>query len=261
MTLYVTSAAIGLGYVVIALAAGRHGHAHGGAQPEGHHGAHGGSSTHSSHSAGIATHSSHDAGTVAHRLQDAGAVAHKASLAEVAHAHPTHHRGKSAHQNHPSIGLILMEWLNPMSVSLFLLYFGLSGIVAVLALAIHLQSKHVDATAAAISLIVAIIFGIAIRGLVMQLTERFFAQSTVSTARPVEDAIGTAAQVTIPVQQDHTGEVLCELGSKRYAMPARLVDKTLSFKRGDRVVISDIQGGVAFIVPAYDNDDSGKSFE
>lgn len=145
--------------------------------------------------------------------------------------------------------MILLELLNPMSVALFLLYFGLAGIVAVLATGIWLQAKHIDAGDAALCLGIAIIFGATIRTIVLKMTERFFAHSTVSTARPVEEAIGTLAQVTVPVQQDRTGEVMCELGSKRYAMPARLVDQTLSLKRGQQVVITDIQGGVALIEP------------
>ncbi|MBC7999173.1 MAG: hypothetical protein IAF58_14585, partial [Leptolyngbya sp.] len=199
------------------------GHVHGllghgghGAHGFGDHGGHGGHSGHESH--GHGSNNGHD---------DAPTDQLKA-LSKTGNI-DIHTRQKT------SLLMLFMSWASPTSMAIFLGFFGVTG-MAIYKLGL-------------ISLIPAILAGFIMRNVTMMMLRWFVQHSHVSTTTRVEEAIGYEALVCVSIQPGKTGEITYVLGSKRYNMPAKSETADHEFKRGSKVMISDIREGVVFVQP------------
>ena len=239
-TLYVVSAVLGFGYMIFSMVSGQIGHDAGG-----DHGEH------------IAL-DGHDTG--AHHILGHDTGAH----AQIGHGHAGHDVGGHGHEGHGGHGghgddaatqlkeiskvtnldqgrhqtpalLRVMSWISPASMAIFLAFFGITG-MAIFKLG-------------ALSLVPAIAVGLIMRNVTMFMLRWFVRQSHVSTTSRVEECIGHAAEVCVSIQPGRTGEVTYVLGSKRYNMPAKSTLADSEYKRGSKVLISDVRDGVVFVDP------------
>jgi hypothetical protein len=231
-TLYVVSAVLGFGYMIVSMASGHLGHDAGG--DSGDHGAFDGHDT-----------GAHDV------LGHHHAIGHDTGAHSVAHGHGDGHGGDDAaaqlkeitkvgnvaahHRQQTPVLLKIMSWISPASMAIFLAFFGLTG-MAIFKLG-------------ALSLVPAIAVGLIMRNVVMMLLRWFIRQSHVSTTSRVEECIGHAAEVCVSIQPGRTGEITYVLGSKRYNMPAKMSAAEGEYKRGSKVLISDVRDGVVFVAP------------
>lgn len=131
--------------------------------------------------------------------------------------------------------LRFMSWMSPTSMAIFLGFFGLIGLTVY--------------KLGLISIVPAIAAGLIMRNVTMVMLRWFVRNSHVSTTSRVEEAIGYEAQVCVSIQPGRTGEITYVLGSKRYNMPAKSETADLEYKRGAKVIISDIRDGVVFVQP------------
>lgn len=259
-TLYVVSAVLGFGYMIFSMVSGHIGHDAG--CEHGDHGALGGHDTGAHHIVGHAHGIGHETG--AH-----GQIGHAGSHAQIGHSghaaggHTPAHGGAAHgidHGGHEQaddaaaqlkeiskvtnldqgrdrtpVLLRIMSWISPASMAIFLAFFGLTG-MAIYKLGI-------------ITLIPAIAVGLIMRNVMMFMLRWFVSQSHVSTTSRVEECIGQSAEVCVLIQPGRTGEVTYVLGSKRYNMPAKSNSADSVYKRGAKVIISDVREGVVFVDP------------
>jgi len=264
-TLYVVSAVLGFGYMIFSMVSGHIGHDAGG-----EHGAHegfGGHDTGAHHIIGHGHAVGHDTGVHGHvghghaghdtGGQSAGHGHGQAGHGQAGHGQAGHGQGGHDHgSDDPSnqlkeiskvtnmdanrtqqtpILLRIMSWISPASMAIFLAFFGITG-MAIFKLG-------------ALSLVPAIAVGLIMRNVTMMLLRWFIRQSHVSTTSRVEECIGTSAEVCVSIQPGRTGEITYVLGSKRYNMPAKSNAPESVYKRGARVMISDVRDGVVFVEP------------
>jgi hypothetical protein len=234
-TLYVVSAVLGFGYMIFSMVSGQIGHDAGGDGCD--HGALGDTGAHQILGHG---HGLHDTG--AHAQIGHGHGGHDAAghgqgsddpatqLKEISKVTNLDH-GRS---QTPAL-LRVMSWISPASMAIFLAFFGITG-MAIFKLG-------------ALSLVPAIAVGLLMRNVTMFMLRWFVRQSHVSTTSRVEECIGHAAEVCVSIQPGRTGEITYVLGSKRYNMPAKSNASENEYKRGAKVLISDVRDGVVFVDP------------
>lgn len=251
-TLYVVSAVLGFGYMAFAMALGQL-HEAGHDTGFGDGGGHGAGHDFGGHDAGHdfgGDGGSHDFGDGGHDAGGADA-GHDAGGADAGHAEGSGTGHDAVTQQAAQLTKVtgvhspvrtqvhwtmrVMSIVSPMSMSLFLAFFGLVG------MAIYKLGP--------ISLIPAIAAGVIMRQVGQYALRTFVRASHVSTASKVEDAIGHSAEVSVSIQPGRTGEITYVLGSKRYNMPAKSQQEESEFKRGAKVLICDIKNGVVFVEP------------
>lgn len=233
-TLYVVSAVLGFGYMLISMVSGHLGQdaggdGDGGGFDGGDTGGHGAIGHQHAFGHDTGSHSvahGHGPGDHGHGADDAAAQLKEITkVGNVA----AHHRQKTP------VLLKVMSWISPASMAIFLAFFGLTGMMIF--------------KLGALSLVPAIAVGLIMRNLVMMLLRWFIKQSHVSTTSRVEECIGHAAEVCVAIQPGRTGEITYVLGSKRYNMPAKMIAAEGEYKRGSKVLISDVRDGVVFVDP------------
>ncbi|HEY9784766.1 MAG TPA: hypothetical protein V6D17_05125, partial [Candidatus Obscuribacterales bacterium] len=136
----------------------------------------------------------------------------------------------------PDWTMKVMAVFSPLSISVFLAFFGLTGFCL---------QRFIGPFA----IVPALIAGLVMRKVTTALIRAFVVRSHVSTASKVEEAIGHEAEVCVSIQPGRTGEVTYVLGSKRYNMPAKCVKDESEYKRGSKVLITDIRNGVVMVEP------------
>jgi membrane protein implicated in regulation of membrane protease activity len=156
----------------------------------------------------------------------------------------THHAGSGDDGGEFGDGddgrLAFASLLSPMTISMFAAFFGLTGLFV----------GKVFPFIGAFSLVPAIVAGIMVSALLMKAFSWLFAKSNVSTNARIDDLIGQAGEVCVPINQGRTGEITCVMGSKRYNYPA-IAAKT-AIAKGSRVIISDYKDGVVTVEPWED---------
>lgn len=228
-TLYVVSAVLGFGYMIFSMVSGQIGHDagadcgdHGGLGDTGAHHILGHS--HGLHDTGAHGHIGHDAG---HGHGGDDPATQLKEISKVTNL-------DQGRNNTPAL-LRVMSWVSPASMAIFLAFFGITG-MAIFKLG-------------ALSLVPAIAVGLLMRNVTMYMLRWFVRQSHVSTTARVEECIGHAAEVCVSIQPGRTGEITYVLGSKRYNMPAKSNVSETEYKRGSKVLISDVRDGVVFVDP------------
>lgn len=181
-------------------------------------------------------------------------IGHGAHTAHGAHASSGHAHGDLADMNPspskvaviPSIlrgrfrpAQFILTLLSPMTISVFLAFFGIAGIFAL----------KIAPWLGILSLIPAAIFSLLITGQVLRALGWMVRQMEVTSQADAADLIGQRAEVTVPIESGELGEVVFVIGLSRYNKSARAVNPEARFEQGSRVIISDIEGHVLLVEP------------
>lgn len=190
---------IGLFYLVLAALLGGWGHGH--VDGQGHIG----DAVHTGHT--IATHGG----------------------AQVGHAHA--HAHGQAHGSNFSIFSVL----NPMSIMLFLLAFGLFGYVFL----------NIAPLALPFVFLIAVVGGIVIATFILSLISRIFGTGEATTEQDITDRTGLVGKVSMTIRENSLGEVIyISPGGMRKSIPARSTDGR-KIERDQEVVVVSYQKGIA----------------
>ncbi len=137
----------------------------------------------------------------------------------------------------------LMGVLNPTSISVFIGFFGLTGLIEMAFLP----------GMAYLSFIPAIVVGF----IAVQVMRNVFAYATaklnVSNTIRGNDAIGHIAEVSAPIQVGQTGEVTYVIGTTRFNSAAKCHEGAEAIKKGSKVVIIEKEGHLVYVQP-YEED-------
>ena len=206
---------LGFGFfLVIALLGGQHGHGHGVGHahaPAAHHAA-----TH------MTGHASAHAHTPVHPVGPQSTQ--------------SGHQGQTSQSpNQQQASFSLFVYLNPTSIGLFLLGFGLFG---------YFFHNLVN-LAASLSLILAIAAGCVLAVFLLYLLSRVFVSSEGSTELDVVDRTGMLGKVSITIPEKGVGEIIyTSPGGLHKSIPARGADNQ-RLERDQEVVVVDYRNGVA----------------
>lgn len=171
---------------------------------------------------------------------------HLGGLDHVSHAHTgqaSHTVGHStlgqhaAHTANSSQGndLSVLSYLNPTSIVLFLLGFGLLGYV------FHNTTRFI----LPFTLILSGIGGLLIAAVMLWLIGRMFGDSEGATVQDVSDRTGLLGKVSMTIQENALGEITyTSPGGMRKSIAARSLSGE-RLERGQEVVVVNYQHGVA----------------
>ncbi len=214
---------LGFGFFLTsALMGGHHGHSHGVSHGAGH--AHGPAVHHAPVHAGGHVH------VHAHVHTHAPAHAHGAGQ----------HTGDHSGAQHAHVSIF--GYLNPFSVGLFLLGFGLFGYF------FH-NLTNVGAT---LTLVLAVASGIVLAILLLFLVSRIFANAEGTTELDVVDRTGMLGRVSLTIPEKGLGEIIYTTPSGLHkSIPARGLNNQ-RVERDQEVVVVNYQHGVAE-VDTWDN--------
>jgi hypothetical protein len=265
--LYVISTFVGSIFMVISVLMGRLPHGHGGGHHGSGHAGHTGHAGHGGHAPQIGHAASHGAGhgaahgaahnASAHNVQHVQSVrAHQIALQNQSANGAQNDLGQSinlklqAHTGHLHVGLeehgvveIVLSFLNPLSIATFLAFFGLTGMIAGIAL-------HINPI---VTFIAAVSCGWLAVQAVIHLIAWLFANMHVSTESRVADLVGQIAEINIPISNGRTGEITYIVGSKRLTAPAKSLIPNLEIARKTRVIICDVQNHVMLVDVWHDD--------
>ena len=201
---------------------GTHG-SHGAHLDMGNHGAHGGAG----HGAGQSGHhtGSH---TASHDINDDGRTGAHALV------------NKSSDR---SIYFTLLRIFSPMSISVFIGFFGFVG----------MSCRAMLPALSYLSLIPAIIAGIVAINVMNAIMTWATAKLTASSLVSEQQSIGQIAEVNTPIKDGRTGEVTYVVGLTRFNAPAKPARDGTDFERGTRVMIVDKVGPVVLVEALQDH--------
>jgi membrane protein implicated in regulation of membrane protease activity len=138
---------------------------------------------------------------------------------------------------------IFLEFLNPMVLATFMTYFGLTGLI------IHFAMPALGL----ISLAPAVIVGVIATRILLFVMHWMFAKMEVTSVAVVEELIGTFATVIVPITKGRVGQITYVVESKRFTAPAKPLDTVSEFKKGTKVMISEIRDNIMYIEPWTDS--------
>ena len=134
-----------------------------------------------------------------------------------------------------SAGMALFAFLNPTSLGLFLLGFGLFGYFF----------HNLTPVAASLSLLLAIVSGAVLAAALLALLSRIFANAEGSTELDVVDRTGMLGKVSITIPEKGLGEIIYTTPSGLHkSIPARGLDSQ-HIGRDQEVVVVNYEHGVA----------------
>jgi len=173
-----------------------------------------------------------------HSHAHAPAVHHGTSQGAHAHttAHTSGHQGANqtnSQANHASFSLF--AFLNPTTLGLFLLGFGLFGYVF----------HNMTNMTASLSLILAVASGVVLAIALLALLSLIFANTEGSTEQDVVDRTGMIGKVSITIPEKGLGEIIyTSPGGLRKSIPAHHLHNQ-RMERDQEVVVVNYQNGVA----------------
>ncbi len=146
---------------------------------------------------------------------------------------PATHRGRT------SISRLILSVFSPMTIAVFLAFFGVAGIFAL----------KIVPLLGIWSLIPAAIVSLLVTGQVLRAFGWMVRQMHVTSQPDTGDLIGQRADVTVPIQAGQVGEVVFVIGLSRYNKSARALNPEAIFEQGSKVIISDIEDHVVLVEP------------
>lgn len=190
-----------------------HGHGAGSSHNAGDHGGHG--------------HDSH------HHGDNDGMKSSKAELAT------TFTRRAQKADNSSSFFFLMMRFLNPMRIALILFLFGLTGFLVLRA----------APWSGGLSLLPAAAVGVTAGNFFLAILGRLMSRMETSDSYRKEDAVGTVGQLTVPIAENGTGEIVFVFSGSKSAAPARAYTAGTQISKMSKVIITDIRDGVYFVEP------------
>jgi hypothetical protein len=147
----------------------------------------------------------------------------------------TTHSPKGAAQSSQGNDFLLLTYVNPTSIVLFLLGFGFFGYVF----------HNTAALALPFTLVLAGVSGFIVAVLILTMLNRLFGDSEGATVQDVSDRTGLLGKVSVTIQENGLGEILyISPGGMRKSIPARSVDGC-RLERDQEVVVVNYQHGIA----------------
>lgn len=254
MRVYMGSALIGAVSIVVsvyggglrgALRGGGHGHAghpgHGGRV--GGHGGHVGG--HGGHAGG--GHGGHAGGG----QHGSGGTNGHAGVGDTSHPAHGHHGGAGKVQvttsslyHVPHIHKIsmferILNLLNPMSISIFLCFFGMCGLLL----------GETAPMLGHVTLLPSIVIGWLSANMYFRLMHFLSSRMQASSTVRVQDLIGHMAIVIIPIEPGHIGQIEYVSQSKRQTSAAKALSPEVSYEKGTRVMIADLGEYFLYVEP------------
>lgn len=219
---------------------GGHG-GHGGPGGHGAHGGHGGAGRHGGHGGHADT---------THAL-DAGAGSHGINSGQGTHGTNATHGGAGKaqvttsslyhvpHIHKISIFERILNLLNPMSISIFLSFFGICGLF--LGMTVPALGQF--------TLLPSFIFGWLSAKIYFRIIHFISSRMQASSTIRVRELIGHMAVVTIPIEPEHIGQIEYVAQSKRQTSAAKALTPEASFQKGARVMISELGEYFVYVEP------------
>jgi membrane protein implicated in regulation of membrane protease activity len=135
------------------------------------------------------------------------------------------------------VGGFFLSLLSPMALAMFLTFFGVFG----------LMFERMMPWLGFLTLIPAVLISLAISNLFKFAVRWLIVHGNVSTEAKAEDSVGQVGEIITPIKEGRVGEVTYVMGSKRYHAAARANKEGLEFKRGSKVIITEIKDHVVFV--------------
>src|SRR5438874_12977121 len=147
----------------------------------------------------------------------------------------TTHSPKGAAQSSQGNDFLLLTYVNPTSVILFLLGFGFFGYVF----------HNTAALALPFTLVLAGVSGFIVAVLILTMLNRLFGDSEGATVQDVSDRTGLLGKVSNTIQENGLGEIIyISPGGMRKSITARSIDGR-RLERDQEVVVVNYQRGIA----------------
>jgi membrane protein implicated in regulation of membrane protease activity len=141
------------------------------------------------------------------------------------------------------LGYFVLSLLSPMSIAIFLTFFGLIGLVAL----------HLAPLIGYLSLIPAILISAIVCNLFKALIRWMIKSMETSSVLRVDNLVGQVAEVNTPISDGLPGEITYVIGSKRYSSAAKAKKIGLEIKKGTQVMIVDTKEHLMLVEP-YNTD-------
>ncbi len=242
---------LGFGFFLVTALLGSHGHSHAHVSGHAHAGSHAQAGSHArvggrmqaSNHAQAGSHARAGGRMQASNHAQANSAQNRGYAAGYTYAHvPVHadagqHAGNQANTQEQSqqVHFSLFTYLNPMSIGLFLLGFGLFGYFF----------HNLSNVAPTLSLLLAIASGIVLAFALLSLLNRVFASAEGSTELDVVDRTGMLGKVSITIPEKGLGEILyTSPGGVHKSIPARGLDNQ-RIARDQEVVVVNYEHGIA----------------
>jgi membrane protein implicated in regulation of membrane protease activity len=136
------------------------------------------------------------------------------------------------------VGRFVLSVLSPMSISIFLAFFGLCGYAV----------GYLFPAIGYFTLIPAVLAGFAMINIFKSMIAAMMRYGTSSTHMRSDDLIGHVAEVLIPIAENRPGEVTYVIQSKIYSSAARSKPGT-AINKGTKVMIVERDGPIVFVEP------------
>lgn len=142
---------------------------------------------------------------------------------------------------------VFLTLINPTTLSAFCVWFGVFGLFA---------WRLLPFLPVTFTLPIAIAAGLLGTKLTLYLMGAVVNRMFSSASFQQDTLIGAEAEVTVSIDAIRTGEITCLARGPRYSLSARSLRPEDTFKRGARVIISDIRSDIAY-VERWPEDDFG----
>lgn len=229
---YVIAFFIGSGFIILSFFLG---HMHDGDSGHGDAG----------HGAHLDFHGHHDPGH-AHidhgSLHDSHDPGHAHSGSDHSHHSQSDTHSQSQNDLTSNVGRLAFSLLSPMTMSLFLMFFGITG---------YFGLKLFPAIGL-LTLIPALIAGILSVKIFKRLISLMMSKLSGATQISEWAAVGQEAEVLSTIKNGNVGEISYIIGNKMHNGIARCSDKDILIEKGSKVIITDLDGSTAIVEPQKD---------
>lgn len=215
--LYIASCGIGFLYIIGTAVLG---HFHEGESDMHADGAHGHHAT-SDHS-----HDSHDHHDETANRHDLSTTAQQAKIVRL-------------DRDRQNFYFLLLRLFSPLRLSLFLFFFGASGILAL----------QILPALSFISLIPAIVIAVLFTNFLFSAMSAILSRLNSSTNFQDQNLIGTVGELTLSVGPTSTGEITISGKNGRHSGPAKPFKDGQEIKKLSKVIVSDYRDGIFYVEP------------
>jgi hypothetical protein len=143
-----------------------------------------------------------------------------------------------AHGKNQDRVIAIMTLFSPATLAAFAVWFGACGLLA---------WRLLPALPVEYTLAVAVVGGLLGTKLTLHMMGLMVSRMYSSASFRKDSLIGYEAEVTVSLEAGRTGEIACVARGPSYTISARCLRPDESFKRGDRVIISDIRDDIAYV--------------
>lgn len=246
---YVITFFIGSGFIILSFFLGHMHEGEGGHGDAGHLDLHG----HSSHfDAGHGHGPGHVDSSGGHshsgEISHSGHGGHSHSSQADTHQHHSHSQSQSHHGDAEqtdllaNMGKLAFSILSPMTMSLFLMFFGIVG---------YFGLKLFPALGF-LTLIPAFLAGFLAVKIFKRLIGLMMSKLSGSTQISQWAAVGQEAEVLSTIKNGNVGEISYIVGNKLHNGIARCTSKEVQIEKGAKVIITDLDGSTAIVEPQKD---------